>query len=173
MGFEFNDHWRRQVIDTVRRVDPCIVFAHPPADYLIDHEIASRLVREATFWAGVPNLHTEHGHTTGGVPHLYYTEPMDGVDVFGNPYPVGFHVDISSAFETKQRMLACHDSQRKWLRAYHGMDHYLVAQQERGKARGREAGVEYAEAFRQHLGHGYPHDNVLADVLGVPEPKAG
>ena len=33
--------------------------------------------------------------------------------------------------------------------------------------RGKEARVAYAEGFRQHLGHSYPQDNLLGQVLGV------
>jgi hypothetical protein len=32
--------------------------------------------------------------------------------------------------------------------------------------RGTESGVEYAEGFRQHLGHGFPQDNILKNILG-------
>ncbi len=31
--------------------------------------------------------------------------------------------------------------------------------------RGESAGVVYGEGFRQHLGHSYPQDNVLAELL--------
>ncbi len=34
-----------------------------------------------------------------------------------------------------------------------------------GAERGKRAGVKYAEAFVQHLGHGHPHANVIADAL--------
>jgi hypothetical protein len=33
-------------------------------------------------------------------------------------------------------------------------------------ARRQTAGVEFGEGFRQHLGHGYPQDNLLATELG-------
>ena len=32
--------------------------------------------------------------------------------------------------------------------------------------RGKEINTGYAEGFRQHLGHGYPHDNILKTILG-------
>ena len=32
-------------------------------------------------------------------------------------------------------------------------------------------GVGSAEGFRQHLGHSYPQDNLLGDLLGVLIPK--
>ena len=63
-------------------------------------------------------------------------------------------------------MLACHQSQREWLRAQHGVDEYLDSQQRWSQHRGGEIGVAHAEAFRQHLGHPYPHNNLLAELLG-------
>ena len=59
-------------------------------------------------------------------------------------------------------MLACHASQREWLRAHHGMDEYLEAVKRHDAARGSCSGVAYAEAFVQHRGHAYPHDDLLA-----------
>ena len=32
--------------------------------------------------------------------------------------------------------------------------------------RGKEISTNYAEGFRQHLGHGYPQDNILKEILG-------
>src|SRR5436309_2535741 len=66
--------------------------------------------------------------------------------------------------EKKAEMLACHASQRDWLRAHHGMDEYLEAMRRHGETRGREMGVKYAEAFIQHRGHAYPHDDLLAGL---------
>ena len=31
---------------------------------------------------------------------------------------------------------------------------------------GQEMNVAYAEGFRQHLGHSYPQDNVLGELVG-------
>jgi len=32
--------------------------------------------------------------------------------------------------------------------------------------RGKEINTEYAEGFRQHLGHGYPQDNIIKKEIG-------
>ena len=80
-----------------------------------------------------------------------------------------FYVDITDVIETKTQMLACHASQREWLLRQHGMDHYLQAMRDWSAQRGREAGVAYAEAFRQHRGHAYPQTNLLAELLGIIE----
>ena len=65
----------------------------------------------------------------------------------------------------KQKMLACHESQRNWLRKQHGIDEYMERCERWSAARGREIGVQYGEAFRQHTGHPYPGDNRLAELL--------
>jgi hypothetical protein len=66
-------------------------------------------------------------------------------------------------------MLAMHDSQRSWLRRQHGEDEYLLWMRRVGADRARDfgrAGVEYAEGFRQHLGHGFPREDMLTAALG-------
>lgn len=74
--------------------------------------------------------------------------------------------------EFKAGMLACHESQREWLRQHHGMDEYIESMREWGATRGEMAAqiagrpVRFAEAFQQHLGHAYPRTNLLAEVLG-------
>jgi LmbE family N-acetylglucosaminyl deacetylase len=164
----------RGVLEIVRRVNPRLVFTHSPSDYLVDHEMTSRLVRAACFAASVPNVKTEAERAapaTPGVPHLFYTDALEGKDIFGAPVKAGFYVDISAVIETKARMLARHASQREWLLQQHGMDHYVNAMRDWSARRGGEAGVAYAEAFRQHLGHAYPQTNLLAELLGVIETQ--
>lgn len=164
----------RRVIEIVRRANPQIVFTHSPQDYLLDHEITSQLVRAACFAASVPNVQTlaeAAALATIHVPHLYYSDALEGKDSFGVTVPPGFYVDITETIETKAQMLACHASQREWLLRQHGMDQYLQAMRDWSAQRGAEAGVAYAEAFRQHLGHAYPQTNLLAEVLGILPTK--
>jgi LmbE family N-acetylglucosaminyl deacetylase len=165
---------KRRVTECIRRQRPDLVITAPPVDYMDDHEATSRLVRDGCFNASCPNYSTrqwEPAPPTDHIPHLYYVDPIEGVDHFGRPVQPHFYVDISATFETKRQMLACHDSQRAWLRAQHGVDEYLESQRRWSAARGREMGVAYAEAFRQHRGHPYPDENVLVDLLGAPKCK--
>jgi LmbE family N-acetylglucosaminyl deacetylase len=147
--------------DLFRRVNPSLVFTHAPRDYMMDHEITSQIARGVSFLYGAPNASEVPRPADAGVPYLYYCDPLDGIDPMGQPVKPNCYVDISAAMETKSRMLAAHASQREWLRAHHGMDEYIEAMKRHGAMRGREIGVEYAEAFVQHLGHAYPHDNLL------------
>ena len=64
-------------------------------------------------------------------------------------------------------MLARHESQRNWLLTHHKMDEYILAMKRFAGERGAETGTDYAEGFRQHLGHGFPQDNVLKVILGA------
>ena len=46
------------------------------------------------------------------------------------------------------------------------MDEYIEAMKAMGRRCGELIGVANAEGFRQHLGHGYPQDNLLVQELG-------
>jgi LmbE family N-acetylglucosaminyl deacetylase len=160
---------KRRVTEAIRRHRPEIVITAPPVDYMDDHEATSRLVRDGCFNASCPNYATRQwdpAPPTEHIPHLYYVDPLEGMDLFAVPIVPHFYIDISSAFETKLAMLACHASQREWLRAQHGVDEYLESCRRWSARRGQEIGASYAEAYRQHLGHPYPSDNLLAELLG-------
>ena len=167
---------KRRVTECIRRHRPDLVVTAPPIDYMDDHEATSRLVRDGCFNASCPNYATRQwdpAAVTERIPHLYYVDPLEGSDLWGQPIVPHFYVDVSEHFEIKRSMLACHNSQRAWLRAQHGVDEYLDSQQRWSARRGQEAGVPYAEAFRQHRGHPYPHDNLLAMLVGAAIRSAG
>lgn len=160
---------RRRVTEFLRKVRPDIVITAPPVDYMCDHEATSVLVKDACFCASVPNYQTHQwdpAEPLDRIPHLYYVDPIEGVNYFGEPIDPHFIVDISEQFETKLKMLACHESQRNWLKKQHGMDEYLDSCERWSKQRGEAIGKEYGEGYRQHHGHPYPHDNLLLELLG-------
>ena len=158
----------RRVVDSMRRFDPDIVITHSPADYMLDHEEASRLARGATFAMAMPNYDTRQnppakvGRST---PVLYYADALEGMDLLGQRIYPQFYVDISKQLSNKLEMLARHTSQREWLRSHHGLDEYLERTKGWGAGYGRECGFAYAEGFRQHLGHCYPHEPLLQKAL--------
>jgi LmbE family N-acetylglucosaminyl deacetylase len=168
----FDERTRRKVVNAVREVDPFLVFTHPHEDYMADHEITSRLVRDACFGAPIPNYGSAGNlpHTSG-IPYLFYWDAMEGIDYLGRPQAVHFYVDVSTEMETKRKMLACHRSQREWLMRQHGLDHYIGSMEHWGEERGKQAGFRFAEAFCQHRGHAYPRENVLAAILGEDRLK--
>jgi LmbE family N-acetylglucosaminyl deacetylase len=155
-----------KAIELVRKVRPTIVFALSPTDYMVDHETASRLAQSACFCCGVVNIETPGAEPFEPVPHLYYADPVEGKDNLGTEIKPGMIVDITSVMDTKERMLCCHESQRNWLLKHHGMDDYVMMMKSFAQKRGGKVGCEFAEGFRQHLGHAYPQDNILRAELG-------
>ncbi len=151
----------RKVADLFRRIAPGLVFTHAPRDYMIDHEMVSQLARAASFLYGAPNVSTLPLRAESQIPYLYYCDPVEGLDPLGQLVTPTTILDISPVIEKKVRALACHASQREWLRAHHHMDEYIAAMQRHAAARGRLAGVPFAEAFVQHRGHSYPADDLL------------
>ena len=166
----YNSVALQKVVEVIRRYDPWLVITHSPQCYMLDHEETAKLVRGACFGAGIPNFETmaaDPARPTHGVPHLYYADAMEHKNLFGERIVPQFYIDITREMSVKTRMLKCHASQRDWLRKHHGMDEYVRMMQELSADRGREAGVRYAECYRQHLGHGYPQDNALGRILGA------
>jgi LmbE family N-acetylglucosaminyl deacetylase len=161
----FNDETRRAAARLLREVNPSIVLTNSPQDYMPDHEITGEVIRDACFSAPVPNWETPGAGPIASVPHLYYADAIEGKDIFGTPIPAGLYIDISSVIDEKAEMLKCHASQREWLMKHHKIDQYIESMKAWSRKRGEEAGLEYAEAFRQHLGHGYPQDNVLGGLF--------
>jgi LmbE family N-acetylglucosaminyl deacetylase len=160
----------RRVIDVVRRFDPDVVITHSPVDYMLDHEEASRLVRGVTFALAIPNYPSRQNPPAmigRAIPALYYADPLAGMDPLGQRIYPHFYVDISKQLLKKREMLSRHTSQREWLRSHQGIDEYLGQMTQWAAGSDRECGFEYAEGFRQHLGHGYPHEPILQKALGT------
>ena len=166
-----DDNSNRRVTALLREVDPWIVITHSPNDYMSDHEMTSLLVRNACFNASIPNYETKAAGSTLNIPYLYYAQPMEGIDIFGKKVTPQFYVDISEFMDGKLQMLACHESQRNWLRAHHGMDEYMESVRRFNTSLGQRASqvsgrlITYAEAFREHCGHSHPNDNVTTTLL--------
>ena len=167
LEIEYNHRYRQLSVKLIREVDPLIVLTHPPTDYMIDHEETSRLVRNASFIASVPNYDcgapvapTKH------VPYLYYWNAVRAIDIFGRPIPLHFGVDVSSVIDEKHEMLACHASQRDWLSYINGIDSYMDEMREWTRKQGEIIGRSYGECFVQHVGNAYPTENILKNLLG-------
>jgi LmbE family N-acetylglucosaminyl deacetylase len=168
LSIVFDNDSRRRMTEFLRRTAPDIILTAPPVDYMHDHEITSALVRDACFNASVPNYRTgqwDPAPTAAKIPWLYYVDPVEGTDHFGNRQPVDFIVNITEQLETKIAALACHASQREWLRRQHGMDEYTEACRRWGAARGKESGFGCGEGFRHYKGHPHPTSNALAELL--------
>lgn len=164
---EYNTHYRKMTVRVMREVDPLIVFTNPPMDYMPDHEFTSLLVRTAAYIASIPHYDCGVPTTpTNRFPYLYYWNASSLTDIFGRPLPLSCAVNISSAMDTKAKMLACHESQRAWLAYHNKWDEYVETMKTQSQVEGRRIGVPYAEGFIQHRSFGHPHDNILKEILG-------
>jgi LmbE family N-acetylglucosaminyl deacetylase len=165
----YNERALERVVRLYREVRPAIVLTHSPADYMLDHEMTSTLGRAAAFAASVPNFACDRGHAAAldHIPHLYYCDAAEGKDLFGRDVPHDFAIDISAVVDAKAEMLICHASQRNWLLRQHHMDQYIQTMRDWSTRCGKQHGVAFAEGFRQHLGHSYPQDNLLGQLLGA------
>lgn len=153
-----------KTISLIRKIRPEIVFTASPADYMVDHEITSVIVQTACFSAGIKNMEAE-GEPFEPIPFLYYCDPIEGKDKMGATIQPSIYVDITSEIDIKTKMLACHESQQSWLLSHQDSE-YILAMKRFSEKRGKEINTEYAEGFRQHLGHGYQHENILKQLLG-------
>jgi LmbE family N-acetylglucosaminyl deacetylase len=135
---------RLAFVDLIRAARPDVILTHNPEDYHPDHRATSRLVFDASFTSGLPNIKTEHpAHP--GVPALFYFDSPGGT----NFIPTEF-VDIAATYEVKRAMLACHASQVKWLADHDHID-ILDVIYITSRSRGLQCGSHLAEGFRSEL----------------------
>src|SRR5687768_5611330 len=161
----FDKSTNRKAIDLLRRVAPTLLFTHPRHDYMMDHEQTHLLARSAAFSYAAPNASQLPLVPGSAIPWLYYCDPVEGHDPYTQQAAMSSTmIDITQQMDRKVEMLACHASQRDWLRSHHGMDEYIEAMKRHGAERGRQLGVAYAEAFVQHRGHPFPQPDLLAEL---------
>lgn len=159
----------RKVMELLRRVSADLVFTHSPSDYMVDHETTSRLAMSACFGGMIPNFQTKKGRAAKPlrrIPHLYYAQPFGGRDILGKEIKPNLCVDIFATIELKEKMLTCHESQKAFLRAQQEIQDTIGALRQMARRAGEFSGLPWAEGFRQHLGQGFPQDNLLAGLLG-------
>jgi LmbE family N-acetylglucosaminyl deacetylase len=135
---------RLKLIEIFRQFKPTLVLAHPPEDYHFDHRSASALAEAAT-WFCASRGHKTRSAPIPRAPSLWWTDTV-GMHAF----TPGFFVDITETISLKARMLACHETQLR-----RGVDEDFCSLQEfmqlQSRARGMQAGVQAAEAFRLHV----------------------
>lgn len=154
-----------KVIALFRKVQPSLVITASPNDYMLDHEITSNLAQTACMAASIPNIEIPGQPALTGVPHLYYADAAYGKDRFGNEITGDVMIDITTSIDTKTEMVACHRTQRDWLRAISGVDEFVLMTKSFSERNGKLIGKRYAEGYRQHLGFSYPQDDLLAEEL--------
>jgi LmbE family N-acetylglucosaminyl deacetylase len=155
-----------RTISLVRTIRPSVILTHSPEDYIFDHMNTANLCMTAAFTSGMQNIKTGDAEHFEPIPHLYYADAIEGKDRFGNQVPVAIAVDVTSMMDLKVQMLRCHQSQRQWMLTHHGVKEIVESLDDWSAERGALIGTAYAEGFRQHLGHAFPHDNVIQSELG-------
>jgi LmbE family N-acetylglucosaminyl deacetylase len=135
---------RLKLIEILRRFEPTLVLAHAPEDYHPDHRSASALAEAAT-WLSASRGHKTRSTALPRAPALWW---MDTIGM--HAFVPGFYVDISRTLALKHKMLACHQTQLQ-----RGADDDFSSLPElmrlQSSARGMQASVQAAEAFRQHF----------------------
>lgn len=134
---------RRRLVEVYRQFKPTLVLAHSPADYHADHRAASALAEVAS-WSCASRGYQTRSPALAGAPAVWW---MDTICM--HQFAPGFFVEISAFAPLKERMLACHRSQV--ARGQDGdFSPLLDLMRRQFQARGAQAGVAAAEAFRIH-----------------------
>jgi LmbE family N-acetylglucosaminyl deacetylase len=134
---------RRGLIEIFRRFRPTLAITHAPEDYHADHRAASQLA-EAASWFCASRGHVTQSPAVEAPPALWFADTLDMI-----AFEPQIFVDISAQLAIKQRMLAMHRSQ---LQRCGDRDLGPLAElmSRQAGARGAQAGVAAAEAFRPH-----------------------
>jgi len=138
---------RLMMIDAVREADPDVIFAPPYfRDYNPDHDIAGYLAFIARVNASIPLIKTKHPPTNKICPMFMW---IPGGMSYSTYVPDHF-IDITSVWEKKLELAACHESQHK----YWGGDMFGYRLAKKFEAENRyfasqcgTPGVEFVEAF--------------------------
>lgn len=159
-----------KLASVMRDVAPDIVLTHSPSDYMEDHTNTCRLAVTAAFTRGMPNFPVNPPRNcVAGSVTVYHAQPFSHRDPLRQLVTPDFFVDVGDFVERKVTMLACHESQKRWLDESQGHDSYLQTLRDLDRKCGQMSGrFEFAEGWRQHLHLGFcgPDDNPLTDALG-------
>lgn len=134
-----------RLIEVVRYAKPDLIITHNPDDYMRDHQQTSQLAFHASFGSSLPHLLMDSDSYSEIVP-IFYMDTLAGINFVPTEY-----VDVTETIETKLKMLACHESQIKWMLEHDKID-FIDFVRTCSKYRGLQCGVPYAEGFRQYAG---------------------
>ncbi len=153
----YGDELIRRTTAVIREAAPDILLLPSPEDYMEDHMITARIGVTAAFCRGMPNYRSvpPRAPVLKDVV-LYHAMPAGLIDGLRRPVHPDFYVDIQSVIDRKEKMLACHASQKRWLDESQGFDSYLAQMRDLSARVGQMSGrCRYAEAWRRHLHLGF------------------
>lgn len=159
----------RRLAAVVREVQPNILLAPSPQDYMEDHINTSRLAVTAAFIRSAPNFRTlPHRPAVFESLTIYHAMPAGLRDPLRQLIIPGAFVDTTSVHALKRQALAQHASQKNWLDVQQGLDSYLHTMDELSLTVGKMSRrFKHAEGWRRHshLGFCGPDDDPLRDLL--------
>ena len=161
----------RQVTAIIRKIKPDIMLIPSTEDYMEDHMNTARIAVTAAFCKGMPNyLSFPPEPPIQQDITLYHALPYGLTDGLRRRIMPDFYVDITSAIDQKEHMLACHASQKNWLDKSQGLDAYLITMREMSEEVGNMSRkFRYAEGWRRHSHLGYSSKEIdpLREILKV------
>lgn len=154
----------------MREVRPGIVLTHSPTDYMEDHVNTCRLTVTALFARGMPNFEVDPPRApTLDSAVIYHAQPYGNHDGLRRQIEPDMFVDVSQWKEKKAKMLAFHQSQKRWLDESQGLDSYIHSMHRLDEEVGKMSSVfGAAEGWRRHLHLGFSTEDAdpLREVLG-------
>lgn len=134
---------RRHVIDILRQFKPDIVLCpDKDKDYLPDHIRTGQIIWDTHVMATVRNIPTDHP-ACEKIHEIWYYDTAAGVGFEPEHY-----VDITEYWQTKIKMVECHDSQNAWCKHIYGIPVTYFAETQ-SRFRGYQSGCTFAEGFRK------------------------
>lgn len=142
-GLQNTPEQRMEVIPFIRMLKPKILLLHRKNDRHPDHRIASELVRDANFFAGVSSIVTEEAPHRAS--HIYYYNPYSD-----DQTPPQVVMDISPYFDRKLDALRAYRSQLhnpdyEGAKTLISSEPFWEGIQKRAAYWGNRVGVDYGE----------------------------
>jgi LmbE family N-acetylglucosaminyl deacetylase len=134
---------RKKLIEIYRQFRPTLIIAHAIEDYHPDHRAASQIA-EAASWLCASRGHVTESPAMDAAPIVWFADTLDM-----SGFDPAIFVNISDLVAIKERMLTLHRSQlsRGGDQDFAPLADLMLRQ---CRARGAQAGVSAAEAFRPH-----------------------
>ena len=159
----------RRVTALVRQVKPDFVLTQSLEDYMEDHMNTARIAVTATFSRNIPGFRSiPDAPAVFEDAMLYHATPYILTDMMRRPIVPEMYVDVSSVMDLREKLLACHASQKEWLDTTQGFDSYLKLMRDLAEKVGGMSGrFRFAEGWRRHSHVGFTRQdcNPLADIL--------
>lgn len=167
MRLFFCDERVELVAGFLRDLRPDVVLTHHPLDSIPDHQVTSQIVQAACLASACPSYQmASGGQPLANIPHLYFCDPTQGVDVFGRRPAAGICVDISHFVEVKAELLSHYAAQIDDHQALGAYPNCCERWLELSQIRGATIGAQNAEGFTQCRGVGFSSEDLLGTVLG-------